>query len=186
MLGFKCRKAVQNYAKETIVLAAAGNNQGGSPTWPAWEANVLPVYSVDKYGKPSPFNAQLLQNKISIGAYGSAVEVDGREISRTSCAVAIAAAMVANILEFAQSELPDVAKALQSPKVMEKLLSSHLLVPSGYSALLVFKLNAEGFWDGRDSKEIADRLRTFIHSCPQAKSLLQERKDDYGMREFSI
>ncbi|KAF5021964.1 hypothetical protein F66182_6004 [Fusarium sp. NRRL 66182] len=136
-----------------LIFAAASNTGGyGRRLWPASELGVFGIHATDEFNTPiDRINPPAQSCKDNFAIYGCDVESFWRGnytlISGTSFACPVAAAVAANILEFARHQLPEeVAENLERYSVMNRLLCR---LTENYESgqYHCFRPWAEGFWD---------------------------------------
>ncbi|KID97185.1 Peptidase S8/S53, subtilisin/kexin/sedolisin, partial [Metarhizium majus ARSEF 297] len=103
----------QAIRRNIICLAATGNNGANDrASFPARMHGVIPIFSADSYGNPSPFNASPMRDRKTFSTFGENVRVwrddrtdEAAYKSSTSFAVCIAAGMLAAMMVFARDYL---------------------------------------------------------------------------------
>ncbi|KID88985.1 Peptidase S8/S53, subtilisin/kexin/sedolisin [Metarhizium guizhouense ARSEF 977] len=106
--------AISQAIRQNIICLAATGNDGANTraAFPARMHGVIPIFSTDSYGNPSPYNASPMRGRKNFSTFGENVRVwrdDRRDEpsykSGTSFAVCIAAGMLAAMLVFARDYL---------------------------------------------------------------------------------
>ncbi|KID66892.1 uncharacterized protein G6M90_00g070620 [Metarhizium brunneum] len=133
----------QAIRRNIICLAATGNNGANDrASFPARMHGVIPIFSADSYGNPSPYNASPMRHRKNFSTFGENVRVwrDDRTDepaykSSTSFAVCIAAGMLAAMLAFARDSLQLDQRdwnTLHTPAGAEKYLELMSTSRGGY------------------------------------------------------
>jgi len=152
-------------AKKLIFAAASNTGGNGSRPWPAKEPGVFCVHAANERGNTSrDMNLTpdaILDNFSTLGLdIASHWNGSDRSISGTSYSTGVAAAISANVLEFARSTLPpEVASHFSIYGTMRRLFRSHMVENSSSSMYHYLKPWRKGLWDGDQSiEEVAAQL----------------------------
>ncbi|KHN96553.1 intracellular serine protease [Metarhizium album ARSEF 1941] len=148
-----------------LIFAAASNVGGNKPRpWPAKEPGVFCIYATDERGIPdlnlNPSLSSIGDNFATLGCgIESYWEGDYRLISGTSYAAPMAAAIAANILEFARRHIPEVAESFCIYKTMRDLFRHHMTANNAdglYHQILPWN---DGLWDNQSVGDVCQRLK---------------------------
>jgi len=154
-----------NNATRKIVFAAAGQNKGANEelAWPARKEHVIAIHATDGYGTAANINPSGDKKKVNFATLGRNIPMewfcdgckgDIRYISGTSFATPIAAAIAANVLEFASNRLKltkDQKARLFSHTVMWKILRAMSAPKGDYNYLqpwTMWEKAERGDWPG--------------------------------------
>ncbi|KAL7892161.1 hypothetical protein HDV63DRAFT_390715 [Trichoderma sp. SZMC 28014] len=151
--------------KNKLIFAAASNTGGyGARSWPAKEIGVFAIHANDEFGKVNKhMNPPIQTPGDNFSTFGWKVDSfwggHHRSISGTSFATPVAAAIAANILEYARRKHSNVAENLARYGAMSALFRNYISsYRDGYCVLHPW---AEKLWGGEtDDEHIENNLRT--------------------------
>ncbi|KAK4209363.1 intracellular serine protease [Rhypophila decipiens] len=158
---------ITRLVKARKLIFAAASNTGGNGTrpWPANQLGLFCIHAANEPGKPNrvdmnPDPEEWLDNFSTLGQeINSYWKGEYRSISGTSFATPVAAAIAANVLEFARHKLSaDVVTHFSSYGGMRTLFRSHMVNNSMNGVYHYLRPWKEGLWDGRTEDEVAARL----------------------------
>lgn len=155
-----------------LIFAAASNTGGyGSRLWPASSVGVFAIHATNESGKTNTIDTNMnpppLTGKDNFATFGCDVvsywKGHYRSISGTSFATPVAAAIGANILEYARRTQPEnVANGLTRYGAMRDLFRDRMTPNNVDGHYHCFHPWVEGLWDGgtdpKDIKKIGDVL----------------------------
>lgn len=152
--------------RNKLIFAAASNTGGfGSRQWPAKEIGVFAIHAANETGTvDSDMNLQPQTPGDNFTTFGCEVdsfwEGHRRLISGTSFATPVAAAIAANILEYARRKHSNIAGNLARYGAMRTLFRNYMTPNNADGVYHSFYPWAKGLWDGEtDAKQIGDILR---------------------------
>lgn len=153
-------------SKNKLIFAAASNTGGfGSRMWPATAPGVFAIHATDRFSAiPNDINPPALQDKDNFATLGCGVKShwSGQyvSISGTSFATPTAAAIAANILDYARrTETEDVVKGLTRYSAMRNLFRE--MSPGKSDGIYhCFHPWILGLWDG--SAEAKSKIRDVL------------------------
>lgn len=152
--------------KKLIFAAASNTGANGSRSWPASQRGVFCIHATNERGVANPgLNPVALSHQDNFATLGDTVRShwDGKSrcISGTSFATPVAAAVAANVLEFARQHLArDHADVFARYGVMRRLFRDHMTDNGGSDGVYHYiKPWRTGLWDeGADVEAIAKKL----------------------------
>lgn len=152
-----------------LIFAAASNTgNNGDQSWLANHEGVFCIHAASERGGQvsglNPAPSPVLDNFATLGHdIDSFWDGKHRSISGTSFASPVAAAIAANVLEFAKREAGDgIARFFQRYETMRELFRRRMVARiDGYDYLTPW---SEGLWDGRCNADICQDLRS-ISKC---------------------
>ncbi|KAI8634153.1 hypothetical protein F5Y19DRAFT_412143 [Xylariaceae sp. FL1651] len=148
-------------ANKLIFVAASNTGGFGSRLWPASRPGVFAIHATNEFGNVDiNLNPQPIAHADNFATYGCDIESywkgHHRSISGTSFATPVAAAIAANVLEYARRTLSEpIIKDFTRYSAMQALFRRHMTPNSVDGVYHRFHPWAEGLWDGdTDSEEI--------------------------------
>ena len=150
-----------------LIFVAASNTGGyGSRPWPASRLGVFAIHAANEFGKVDDnMNPQPVPGKDNFATFGCDVvsywNGHHRSISGTSFATPVAAAIAANVLEFARrTQKETVVKGLSRYSAMRRLFREHMTTNNVDGVYHCFHPWAKGLWDDdADFKNIGQVLK---------------------------
>lgn len=144
-----------------LIFVAASNTGGyGSRLWPASCFGVFAIHATNEFGTPDTnMNPPPLPTKDdNFATYGCNVESywkgHYRSISGTSFATPVAAAVCANILEFARrTQDKTVVNGLTRYSAMRALFRDHMTLNNLNGHYHCFHLWTKGLWDENEDRD---------------------------------
>lgn len=157
--------AVDRACSQDVICIAATSNSGGNATvsYPANSRRVIAINSTDGLGNPSPFNPSPREDDMNFatlgelvkGAWPTAMGQGATQLKTgTSFAVCVAAAILANVLEYARVNLRlsgDLQRTLRSFEGAHAMLKLMSAKRGGYSYVAPWLL-----WSDDQSGEEVD------------------------------
>lgn len=170
-LGIEINRLVR---EKKLIFAAASNTGGnGSRPWPASHPGVFCIHATDERGVTNPrMNPTALGNVDNFATLGDKIESywggKRRCISGTSFATPIAAAIAANVLDFARRHLaPDDANMFARYGVMRILFRNHMTENGDANGVYHYiKPWRKGLWEvGAESVMVVEKLKEIAIHC---------------------